>query len=373
MSTMSRILTFAFLIAIAVVILATIAAVVSPMFFLKTLPQGVDQWTVAGLTETFAGMMAALLAIIGAAVLAFNWLYLEQRVERILKEKTDTIKKELFSSLDDKIRAMGEFAIIWNYPLEEKDRYAEQVLQRVPDIPNVAASLAEEYILYIIKPETVELRLTGTDQTMLRETASVRVSYPSKSRLMIGPDTLSKDKALVRAYYWARKALDAHESHEPGFPELVMAEVRALQKEPDSTLEYLEKALQKAPSFKEMIVTDNDYWLVFTSMTRDQSQIKKLDALLKLINFERPSSEDVRNHCIHRDIRQQARFTAIKKSDGEYDLIIIDGVQKRVDDPKIKWRIRASNDFDKSAADLDEVMKIIEEVFIPTKLIPNEV
>ena len=372
MSTMSRILTFAFLIAIAVVILATVAAVVSPMFFLKAFPQGVDQWTVAGLTETFAGMMAALLAIIGAAVVAFNWLYLEQRVKGILEEKTDTMKKELFSSLDDKIRAMGEFAIIWNYPLEEKDRYAELVLQRVPDIPNVAASLAEEYILYIIKPETVELRLTGTEQAMLREKASVRVSYPSKSRLTIGPDTLSKDKALDLACSWANKALMASESHDPGFPELVMAEVRALQKEPDSTLEYLEKALQKDPSFKKMIVTDSDYWQVFTSMIRDESQVKKLDSLLKLINVERPSSEKVRNHCIHRDIHQQTRFTAIKKSNGEYDLIVIDGVQKRFDDTKIKWRIRASNDFDKSAADLDEVMKIIEEVFITTKLIANE-
>jgi hypothetical protein len=207
---------------------------------------------------------------------------------------------------------------------------------------------------------------------MLQERALVRVSYPSKSRLTLGPDTLSKDKALDRADYWARKALDASESHEPGFPELVMAEVRALQKEPDSALEYLEKALQKAPSFKEMIITDNDYWQVFTSMTRNESQIKKLDALLKLIHFERPSLEDMRNHCIHRDIRQQARLTAIKKSDGEYVLIIIDGVQKRIDDPKIKWHIRTSNDFDKSAADLDEVMKIIEEVFIPTKLIQNE-
>ena len=106
-------------------------------------------------------------------------------------------------------------------------------------------------------------------------------------------------------------------------------------------------------------------------MTRDESQRKKLDALLKLVNLERPSSEDVRNHCIHRDIHQQARFTAIKKNDGEYVLIEIDGVQTHFDDPKIKWRIRASNDFDKSAADLDQVMKIIEEVFIPTKLIQN--
>jgi hypothetical protein len=373
MSTMSKILTFAFLIAIVVVILATIGVVVSPMLFSKAFPQGVDQWTVAGLTETFAGMMAALLAIIGAAVVAFNWLYLEQRVERILKEKTDTIKQELFTSLNERIRAMGEFAIIWNYPLEEKDRYAEQVLQRVPDIPNVAASMAEEYILYIINAETVELQLIDTDQKKLREVASIRVSYPSKSRLKIGPGRLSRDKALDRANYWAQKALDARKSHDPGFPELVMAEVRALQKEPDSTIDHLEQALQKDPSFKEMIVKDNDYWSLFTSMTRDESQQKKLDALLKLLNLERPSMEDVRNHCIHRDENQQARFSAIKKSDGEYALIVIDGVQKHLDDPKITWRIRASGDFNKSAADLDKVMKIIEEIFIPTKLIPNEV
>src|SRR5260370_2069465 len=179
MSTMSKILTFAFLIAIVVVILATIGAVVSAMLFSKAFPQGVDQWTVAGLTETSAGMMAALLAIIGAAVVAFNWLYLEQRVERILKEKTDTIKQELFTSLNERIRAMGEFAIIWNYPLEEKDRYAEQVLQRVADIPNVAASMSEEYILYIIYSEAVERQLIDTSQTMLLNPASVRISYTS--------------------------------------------------------------------------------------------------------------------------------------------------------------------------------------------------
>jgi len=373
MSTMSKILTFAFLIAIVVVILATIGVVVSPMLFSKAFPQGVDQWTVAGLTETFAGMMAALLAIIGAAVVAFNWLYLEQRVERILKEKTDIIKQELFTSLNERIRAMGEFAIIWNYPLEEKDRYAEQVLKRVPDITNVAASMAEEYILYIINAETVELQLIDTDQTILRNPASVRISYPSKSRLTIGPGILSRDKALDRANYWAQRALDARISHDPGFPELVMAEVRALQKEPDSTLDYLEQALQKDLSFKEMIVTDNDYWLVFTSMTRNESQQKKLDTLLRLLDLERPSLEEVRNHCIHRDQYQQAKFSAIKKSDGEYALIVIDGVQKHLDDPKIRWRIRASGDFNKSAADLDKVMKIIEEIFIPTKLIPNEV
>jgi len=152
-----------------------------------------------------------------------------------------------------------------------------------------------------------------------------------------------------------------------------MAEVQALQKEPDSTLDYLEQALQKDLSFKEMIVTDNDYWLVFTSMTRNESQQKKLDTLLRLLDLERPSLEEVRNHCIHRDQYQQAKFSAIKKSDGEYALIVIDGVQKHLDDPKIRWRIRASGDFNKSAADLDKVMKIIEEIFIPTKLIPNEV
>ena len=70
-----------------------------------------------------------------------------------------------------------------------------------------------------------------------------------------------------------------------------MAEIRALQKEPDSTLDYLEQALQKDPSYKKMIVTDNDYWLVFTSMTRDESQRKKLDALLR--DFEYQAREAV--------------------------------------------------------------------------------
>jgi len=53
-------------------------------------------------------------------------------------------------------------------------------------------------------------------------------------------------------------------------------------------------------------------------------------------------------------------------------LIDIDEVQEGIDDTKNTWRIRASSDFVKSAADLDEVMKIIENVFIPTKLILNE-
>ncbi len=103
MSTLSKILTIFFLIAIAVIIVATIGAVVSPALFPQVFPKQVDQWSAAGLISTFAGVMAALLAIIGAAAVAFNWLYLEQRVERVLQEKTNDIKQELFASLRQRI------------------------------------------------------------------------------------------------------------------------------------------------------------------------------------------------------------------------------------------------------------------------------
>lgn len=94
--------------------------------------------------------MAALLAIIGADAVAFNWLYLERRVERVLTEKTDDIKRELFASLRERIGAIGEFAIFWQYPLDQRDQYIEQVLQRAPDTPNVAGMMAEEYISFAL-------------------------------------------------------------------------------------------------------------------------------------------------------------------------------------------------------------------------------
>lgn len=352
MSTLSKILTIAFLLAIAFIIVATIGAVVSPVLFPHVFPKQVDQWSSAGLISTFAGVMAALLAIIGAAVVAFNWLYLEQRVERVLQEKTNDIKRELFGSLRERISAIGEFAIYWQYPLEQRDQYIEQVLQRAPDTPNVAGMMAEEYI-----SSTLGMLIAGHNQMVQR----------------IYTKHITRDEALERAVYWAQKALEAQASHDPGFPEFIMAEVRALQKEPESTLDFLKQALQKDRSIKERILWNDRDWSVLTSMTRGEMQIKKIDALLKLLDVERPSLGDVRHHCNNRDNHQRARFTAIKRSDGNYLLVMVEGLRERHDDPTIKWRIDGCMELQKSIANLDDVMKLIEEVTIPTKLIPCKV
>lgn len=343
---MSKLLSI-FLGAIAGIVVLTIGVVLLPLL----LPQQVDQWSVAGLAATFAGVMAALLAIIGAAAVAFNWLYLERRVERVLTEKTDDIKRELFASLRERIGAIGEFAIFWQYPLKQRDLYIEQVLQRAPDTPNVAGMMAEEYI-----SSTLGVFVAGYYPTL-------PVSYMQR---------LSRDEALERAVYWAQRAIEAKVSHDPGFPEFVMAEVRALQKEPESTLDFLKQALREDQSFKRRIVMNDHDWSILTSMTRGESQIKKLDSLLKLLDIERPSLGDVRHYCNNRDIHQRAKFTAVKKSDGNYVMVMVEGLQERQDDPTIKWRIDGTMELQQPVTNLDDVMRLIEEVVIPTKLIPNE-
>jgi len=352
MSTLSKILTIVFLIAIAVIIVATFGAVVSPVLFPQVFPKQVDQWSAAGLISTFTGVMAALLAIIGAAVVAFNWLYLEQRVERVLQEKTDDIKRELFASLLERIIAIGEFAIFWQYPLDLRDQYIEQVLQRAPDTPNVAGMMAEEYISFAL---------------------GVIVGEYFPALQVSNMQRLSRDAALERAVYWAQRAIEAKVSHDPGFPEFVTAKVRALQKEPESTLDCLKQALREDQSFKKRIVMNDLDWSIFTSMTRGESQIIKLDSLLKLLDVERPSLGDVKHHCNNRDKHQRASFAAIKRSDGNYIFVTVEGLKQRHDDPTIKWRIDGCMELQKSVANLDDVMKVIEEVTIPTRLIPEKV
>ena len=342
---MSKLLSI-FLGAIAGIVILIFGVVLLPLL----LPQRVDQWSVAGLAGTFAGVMAALLAIIGAAAVAFNWLYLERRVERVLTEKTDDIKRELFASLRERIGAIGEFAIFWQYPIEQRDHYIEQVLQRAPDTPNVAGMMADAYITSFL-----DVSVAGYYSTLRGYT-----------------QRLSRDETLERAVYWAQRAIEAKISHDPGFPEFVMAEVRALQKEPESTLDFLKQALREDQSFKRRIVMNDRDWSILTSMTRGESQIKKLDSLLKLLEIERPSLGDVRHHCNNRDIHQRAKFTAVRKSDGNYVMVMVEGLQERQDDPTIKWRISGTMELQQPVANLDDVMKLIEEVVIPTKLIPNE-
>ena len=341
---MSKLLTI-FLGAIAGIVVLTFGIVLLPLL----LPQKVDQWTIAGLAATFAGVMAALLAIIGAATVAFNWLYLEQRVEKVLKAKADDIKRALFSDLHEQIRAMGEFAIIWSAPgnIEKKDNLIRGLLIRAPGLFNVAALMAGSYIASVLNP--------------YNPIGSLGESHPSK------------DELLNLAYYWGKAALDALDSHDPGLPQYTMAQVRSLQKEPESAIDFLKQALQKDPSIKEITITDDRKWQIFTGMTRGESQLKKLDALFKILEFERPALAEVKYHCTSRNQHHMAKFTAIKKSNGDYLEVVVEGFQERQDDPTITWRIRNDMELQRPVANLDEVMKVIEEVVIPTKLIPNEV
>ncbi len=297
MSTLSKILTIVFLIAIAVIIVATFGAVVSPVLFPQVFPKQVDQWSAAGLISTFTGVMAALLAIL-------------------------------------------------------RDQYIEQVLQRAPDTPNVAGMMAEEYISFAL---------------------GVIVGEYFPALQVSNMQRLSRDAALERAVYWAQRAIEAKVSHDPGFPEFVTAKVRALQKEPESTLDCLKQALREDQSFKKRIVMNDLDWSIFTSMTRGESQIIKLDSLLKLLDVERPSLGDVKHHCNNRDKHQRASFAAIKRSDGNYIFVTVEGLKQRHDDPTIKWRIDGCMELQKSVANLDDVMKVIEEVTIPTRLIPEKV
>ncbi len=243
---------------------------------------------------------------------------------------------------------MGEFAVVYSLPvdIEKKEEFIKGILRRAPDTPNVAALTAEGWISQVL---------------------NLRRSF--------SPQSMDTHDLLARADYWAKEALAAHDSHDLGYPESVMAQVRALQKEPESTLDFLRQAIQKSVSSEEIKeITSNDRkWQIFTGMTRGESQLKKLDELLKLLRLERPSLREVRNHCLCRDKHQRARFTAVKKNNGDYLMVVVEGLQEHPNDTAITWRIMGDMDLQRPVTSIDEVVKVIDEVVIPTKLIPPEV
>lgn len=346
---MKRLLTI-FLGAIGGIIVLTVAVVLLPAI----LPQRVDEWSIAGFAATMAGVMAALLAIIGAGAVAFNWIYLEKRVERVLTEKTEAIRDDLFASLRERIRGMGDFVLIWQLPVNEREEKIEEVLRRAPDTPNVAAMMAEDYI---------------TSYTFSREVEKQRLyAFIKRSKIPVLPT----EAALSFAEFWAQRALDAQQSHDPGYPEYVMAKIRALQKEPDGALQFLRAALKKSPALRGNITLESADWQIFTGMTHGESQVKKLDDLLKLIGAERPSLEDVKIHCNHRDNMQRVAFAAVQKKNGDYFRVVVIGVQTRADDPALEWSVSVDEGFRRGASDLDGIIKIINDEVIPTGLIPNQ-
>ncbi|WIG60502.1 MAG: hypothetical protein OJF49_003250 [Ktedonobacterales bacterium] len=327
----SRSLAITFVVAIAVVIVLLIVT----LMLVLVLPLRGDPWSVAGFAATIAGIMAAMLAILGAIVVAFQWFRLDQRVEQVVAQKLDVIKTDLTKDLHKRIRAMGEFTLLWPAPLDVKEPEIERILEEVPDLPNAAVLMAAAHI-------------------------NVAVSWPP-----------TREKSLARAGYWAQRALEASDSQDPGQPEYYMAQIRALQKEPESALHYLRLALQKGPSLHADLVSERP---LFLSMTRGNDQRLLLDALLKLLKFTPPTPDAIRQHCLHRDDLQRSAFAVVRKSNGAHSHLTIQGVRLRSDNPTIEWSIvgEAEAGLALGATTLESLLKYLDDHFIVIELIPHE-
>jgi hypothetical protein len=167
-----------------------------------------------------------------------------------------------------------------------------------------------------------------------------------------------------------REAVDPHRPRDGVSPEWVFAKVQALRKNPDDTLYYLEKALQKKPSLKDQILTDEIDWWILTSMTPGENQQAKLAELLRLIGIEHLFSlEDIEQQCMDQD-RLSITFMAVKRSNG--DCVKITLSRRSIQDNQadsVRWWIMSEWDMhlNKECADFNEVKSHIQQVIIPIR------
>lgn len=186
-----------------------------------------------------------------------------------VEEHRDDLERAIRSSVRQYIQAVGELAMSWTRAPDELEQVAERVLGLAPDMPNVAPLMAERYL------GQLQLNWTPT---------AARSVYCEPGSL-----TRHGSSLLDSASGWADRAYTTRGYHDAGYVAWVKAQVAAWHKEPGSCIGYLEQCQAVGVSLHDAVHAHSEKWRTITSCTHGASELDKLDRVLQLLDYQRPS------------------------------------------------------------------------------------
>ncbi len=169
-------------------------------------------------------------------------------------------------------------------------------------------------------------------------------------------------------------ALNNH-GQDPDLIEFVIAKVRALQKDPESSLHHLRIAVEKRSSLKNDIKKDITDLRIFIGMTRGKSQIDKIADLKKLIDLHEMTIEDVKDIAMlplpppipdRPDEKQYPTLIAVKRDNGDCVKIVIKELPLDRRNHFPKWHLIEDDVLPgKTYTDLNELARYIDTAMLP--------
>ncbi len=317
-----------------------------------TLSPSVHPWTLVGLIATLTGVLAAILGILSALAVAFQWLVLDRRVDQRVQEHRDALERDIRSSVRQYVQAVGELAMNWMRAADELEQVAERVLHLAPDMPDVAPLMAERYL--------GQLQQNWTSTT-------ARSAYCEPGSL-----TAQGASLLDSAAGWADRAYATREYHDRGYGAWVKAQVAAWHKEPGTCIGYLEECQAAGISLHDAVNAHSENWRTITSCTHGACELDKLDRVLQLLGYQRPSTEAIRQHCLNLDVIQRASLWAVHRQTGNTRQMVVEGLRGRARKPR-SWSIvgpRGLPEPGPADSTFEAVIGFIEATWIPIWLIP---
>jgi hypothetical protein len=297
-------------------------------------------WGLIGVLGTVTGVLAAILGILSAAVVAFQWLVFDRRVDERVRVHRAALEAELQTFVRQRVQTIGELAISISRPIEARERVARRVLALNPDLPNVAPMMAWGYLM----------------------------SMPPPGSILTDVEEGERDHFLDRADHWAQEALTTAAWHDAGYPEWVAALVAAWRKEPWTCARLLQVARAQL-QFTPEEVLDSDYlWPVLTNATNGERELGALDSILQLLDHSRPTWDDVHEHCSKVDALGYGRFWAIDRQTGGTGLLAVRQRQKHLLNGPMVWSLEWSADTE-TGETFESVMQFLETRVIPTRLV----
>jgi hypothetical protein len=281
-----------------------------------------------------------------------------------VEKQVKTIQDYIYTILDDAISRKKLQIIELKIKDVGRDTDPDSLLREVARMVDAVTTLTEEQKTKL-KLQFDETGFHGEYIPIIRELKKYyEVDYIIKrlsSDVQQGY-TRSKLRNLVDI------ALKAHGLSKSVSHEFIIAEVQALQKDPDSSLHYLEQALHKKPSLKRHILTNETDWWIFASMTCGERQQEKLEKFSKLIGIEQITSEYIKQQCLQQN-NFPLTFAAVKRDTG--DCVSFTLIKQINQSQSNRWWIRCNGDkrLDKECTDLDDIVGHIEKVTIPMRLI----
>lgn len=296
-----------------------------------------QSWTTVGLIATLTGVLAGLLGVMIAFVVAFQWLVFDRRVDERIQKHRRELEVGLRAYTLKRVQAIGELAIAWTQPIDERERVAQRILQLAPDTPNLAPLMAWMYLQQIAPVITKEM--DKADCNLMVENAS----------------------------HWATVALQTRKYHDLGFPEWVMALVCARQKQPHRVLEYLPMA--KAGGFIKQEGLPPDTWTILVGCTDGDEEA--VDSVLHGLGVARPDRQQVQAHCEAWDSWHRAAFWAVERQTGSVRKIVLEKKSKAdgdADGYSVVGHVKQLP----HCLTLREMLDNIYQFYIPIVTIPGE-